>query len=66
MARELGLTVSTDMPRLVYDLMDLYPQGGGMRPSVWYVPLRRTPSGAGAPPQAPASRPEGKSGAAGG
>jgi ClpP class serine protease len=47
MARSLGLKVSTEMPRTVYDLMDLYPQGGGIRPSVWYVPLRRpnTPAG---------------------
>ncbi len=58
-ARELGLKVSTEMPRTVYDLMDLYPQGGGLRPSVWYVPLRRTPGGV---PQQPSSdaRPEGK------
>src|SRR3954462_7240786 len=42
-ARQLGLKVSTDMPRVVYDLMDLYPQGGGVRPSVWYVPMRRVP-----------------------
>ena len=42
-ARTLGLKVSTDMPRVVYDLMDLYPQGGGLRPSVWYVPMRRGP-----------------------
>ena len=48
-ARAFGLTVSTDMPRGVYDLMDLYPQSGGTRPSVWYVPLRRTA------PQAPAA-----------
>src|SRR5256885_3274462 len=41
-ARQLGLKVSTDMPRRVYDLMDLYPQGGGLRPSVLYVPIRRT------------------------
>jgi ClpP class serine protease len=39
--RQLGLTVSTDMPRKVYELMDLYPQGGGSRPSVLYVPVRR-------------------------
>lgn len=39
--RELGLPVTTDMPRLVYDLMDLYPQGNGVRPSVMYVPMRR-------------------------
>src|ERR671924_84718 len=26
MARSLGLPVSTDMPRLIYELMDLYPQ----------------------------------------
>jgi ClpP class serine protease len=43
MARQLGLPVSTEMPRTVYDLMDLYPQGGRGRPSVLYVPLR--PSG---------------------
>jgi ClpP class serine protease len=50
-ARQLGLTVSTDMPRLVYDLMDLYPQGAGERPSVLYVPFR-PPSGTrgGTPP----------------
>lgn len=48
MARAVGLNVSTDMPRTVYDLMDLYPQGGGTRPSVWYVPMRRAP-GAPAP-----------------
>src|SRR5437867_4756821 len=39
-ARELGLKVSTNMPRSVYDLMDLYPQGGGVPPSVRYVPRR--------------------------
>ena len=57
-ARQLGLNVSTNMPRTVYDLMDLYPQGGGIRPSVWYVPLRRVPNTPGTP-QAPA-RPESK------
>ena len=36
-----GLTVSTDMPTTVYDLMDLYPQGAEGRPSVLYVPFRR-------------------------
>lgn len=45
MARELGLPVSTDVPRAVYELMDLYPQGGGARPSVLY-----TPAGKGPPP----------------
>ena len=41
MARELGLPVSTDMPLMVYQLMDLYPQANAQRPSVIYVP---TPS----------------------
>src|SRR3989442_10558529 len=59
-ARQLGLKVSTDMPLMVYGLMELYPQGGGIRPSVWYVPLRRGTPGPGAPPQAPAPRPESK------
>jgi hypothetical protein len=32
--------------------MELYPQGGGIKPSVWYVPLRRAaPSGSGLPAQ---------------
>src|SRR5438445_812878 len=35
-ARQLGLKVSTDMPLMVYGLMELYPQGGGVRPSVLY------------------------------
>jgi ClpP class serine protease len=39
--QQLGLKVSTDMPRKVYELMDLYPQGGGGKPSVLYVPLGR-------------------------
>jgi ClpP class serine protease len=42
MARGLGLPIVTNMPRTVYDLMDLYPQGGRGRPSVLYVPLRPT------------------------
>jgi ClpP class serine protease len=59
-ARQLGLKVSTEMPLTIYELMDFYPQGGGIRPSVWYVPLRRTPATPGAPQQTPAPRPEGK------
>jgi len=39
--KQFGLKVSTDMPRKVYELMDLYPQGGGGRPSVIYIPMRR-------------------------
>jgi ClpP class serine protease len=39
--QQFGLKVSTDMPRKVYELMDLYPQGGGGRPSVIYIPMRR-------------------------
>ena len=42
MTRQLGLPVSTEMPRIVDGLMDLYPQGGRGRPSVLYVPLRPT------------------------
>jgi hypothetical protein len=38
----LGLPVSTEMPLMVYQLMDLYPQANAMRPSVIYVP---TPTG---------------------
>jgi ClpP class serine protease len=64
-ARLLGLKVSTEMPRTVYDLMDLYPQGGGIRPSVWYVPLRRTQAPGGLPAQPSADpRPDEKGGSA--
>ena len=38
-ARELGLSVSTEMPQEVYDLMQLYPQAAQRRPSVQYIPI---------------------------
>jgi ClpP class serine protease len=47
LARELGLPVSTGMPRLIYELMDLYPQSGQGRPSVMYVPIRHASPDAG-------------------
>ncbi len=59
LARELGLRVSTEMPRIVYEVMDLFPQGGADRPSVLYVPLHRSPEGRDeAPASAPASPPK--------
>jgi ClpP class serine protease len=39
-ARQLGFPVTTDMPKLIYDLMDLYPQAKAQRPSVIYSPVR--------------------------
>jgi ClpP class serine protease len=38
-AKEIGLHVSTNMPKEIYALMDLYPQNPGARPSVQYIPL---------------------------
>jgi ClpP class serine protease len=38
-ARELGLNVTTDMPREIYQLMSLYPQAQSRRPSVEYIPV---------------------------
>lgn len=38
-ARSLGFAISTEMPRVIYDLMQLFPQSGRRRPSVEYVPL---------------------------
>jgi len=38
-AKELGLCVSNEMPKEIYELMDLYPQNPGKRPSVQYIPL---------------------------
>src|SRR2546427_7572393 len=58
LARQIGLAGSTNMPRTVYDLMDLYPQGGKGRPSVLYVPLRPMMPSRGETPRAPSSAPE--------
>jgi ClpP class serine protease len=61
-ARQLGLKVSTNMPRMVYELMDLYPQAGTGRPSVLYVPSHRSTKDQGeaskATPVSPTSRVE--------
>ncbi len=56
-ARQLGLKVSTNMPRMVYELMDLYPQSGSGRPSVLYVPLRRPSKDQGDSPKAGSTSP---------
>jgi ClpP class serine protease len=37
--RELGIKVSTELPRPVYDLMDLYPQSSQRRPGVEFIPI---------------------------
>jgi ClpP class serine protease len=39
-AQQLGLPVTTQMPSIVYQLMDLYPQANARRPSVGYVPIK--------------------------
>ena len=57
LARELGLRVSTDMPRIVYELMDLFPQGDADRPSVLYVPLHRSPAERDEAPPSPPTTP---------
>src|SRR6266852_4797580 len=54
-AQRLGLPVTTKMPLLVYDLMDLYPQGGKNRPSVLFVPVK--PGAAERPTPADSSSP---------
>jgi ClpP class serine protease len=38
-AQSLGLPVSTDLPNEIRDLMKLYPQPRGRRPSVEYIPI---------------------------
>jgi ClpP class serine protease len=52
-ARKLGLPVEEGTPQEAYDLMALFPQAGGRRPSVQYIPLpappARTPRQAGRP-----------------
>ncbi len=44
-AVELGLSVSTDMPKEVYDIMSLFPQTAQRRPSVEYIPVPYRPPG---------------------
>src|SRR5213594_2481542 len=60
-ARQLGIPVSVSMPPIIYELMDLYPQGRAGRPSVLYVPIRRDRDsphefGGSQPPRAPAEK----------
>lgn len=43
LARELGLPVDTDLPDEVRELMGLYPQPRGQRPSVEYIPTPYAP-----------------------
>jgi ClpP class serine protease len=38
-ATEMGLPVTVGLPRSIYQLMDLYPQPQGGRPSVQYIPM---------------------------
>jgi ClpP class serine protease len=47
----LNLPVTTNLPAEAFELMDLYPQAGRLRPSVQYVPV---------PYRDPVSRPAGK------
>ena len=42
-AKSVGLCISTDMPKLIYNLMEFYPQTGAGRPSVNYVPMQQSP-----------------------
>lgn len=39
MLREFGLPIRCDIPRSVYELMELYPQPPQRRPSVQYLPI---------------------------
>jgi ClpP class serine protease len=55
-AREMGLPVSTTMPAVVFDLMQLYPQTTQRRPSVEYIPLPYGPPDRRGGGQAPSER----------
>jgi ClpP class serine protease len=52
LAQSLGLPVSADLPNEVRELMGLYPQPRGRRPSVEYIPVpyRAAPSSSEQPP----------------
>jgi ClpP class serine protease len=38
-ATEIGLPIAVGLPKSIYDLMELYPQPQGGRPSVQYIPM---------------------------
>jgi ClpP class serine protease len=38
-ATDLGLPVTVGLPKAIYDLMELYPQPQGGKPSVLYIPM---------------------------
>ncbi len=38
-ATEIGLPITVGLPTQIYDLMELYPQPQGGRPSVQYIPM---------------------------
>jgi ClpP class serine protease len=42
-ATSLGLPISAGLPRSIYDLMELYPQAQGGKPSVQYIPMPYAP-----------------------
>jgi hypothetical protein len=49
--RSLGLPISTDVPPILYELMDLYPQASARRPSVLHAsPAHAGGASAGAGP----------------
>ena len=41
--RELGIKVGTELPKAVFDLMDLYPQTSQRRPGVEFIPIPYPP-----------------------
>jgi len=55
-AKALGLPVSDEMPREIYDLMDLYPQTSQQRPGVEFIPMPYHP------PQSPRRNRQGPGG----
>ena len=58
LARELGLKVSTEMPKSVYALMELYPQAPSRRPSVLYLDQPSGGRDGGGGDVSPPARPE--------
>ena len=42
-AKALGLPVNDQVPKEIYDLMELYPQAGQRRPSVEFIPVPYMP-----------------------
>ena len=52
----LGIAVHEEMPRELYEVMDLFPQATQRRPGVEFIPVPYGPAGPALPPKSGSER----------